>query len=378
MTNVDTYTSAAELERVLACGGAPEYVTGFTKVASNGGLNGGIKARVEKSMRDYKAPEGVDKVAAYDDEFDRRFNAEMAKATEVDVSKLSDIAFAYPKGRLWPVHCKKAAWLSLASYARQAAIEAHPEAEAVEGRLMSACDLHGITEAEKAAALEASFQAEDELRPPPAIPVEVAGRTFSIPLEGAGAELDKVALWLYENAAAIGFDGRHEGAKTLLKTAQLLGADIGGFRDLLEKSAGYEGDDESITRGLRGRMLRLRDFDGYRESIHEKFSGLSFVDACRLVEKIDKEAGLDRAYGKEDAGGIDLPEEVLTEEAPAEEPAEEPDTEIAPGIGSKKVKSKAADISAAMNLGAQDVDAVAEAVKGMSADQQQAVRSIVG
>jgi deoxyribose-phosphate aldolase len=57
---------------------------------------------------------------------------------------------------------------------------------------------------------------------------------------------------------------------------------------------------------------------------------------------------------------------------------EEPDTEIAPGIGSKKVKSKAADISAAMNLGAQDVDAVAEAVKGMSADQQQAVRSIVG
>ena len=305
----------------------------------------------------------------------------VATASDTKLEKLSSIAFADPDNRLWPLHDKRAAWLSLASYSRQAVDAAHPFATDVEERIMAACDLHGVTDSEKIAALEASFAAEAAAQPAPHVGIDVAGRSFAIPMdEGSAEELAKVASWMYANARVVGYEGRRDGAKAILDTAEALSADLGAVKTRLEKSAGMAAyTDDTLKNGMRTRLMRLGDITQYCESRHDKYasSQLPFDTACKLLEQLDKEAGLDMAYGVEDEGRINLPEEALTE-APQQMAEEQPDTDVAPGVKKSKLRRKASDVSAALNLGAADADEVEAMVAEMSPEKVKAVKDIVG
>ena len=220
-------------------------------------------------------------------------------------------AFAYPG---LPIHSRVETWLSLAKLASLFdAMGARPDLEHAGKRVINACALHGIPEADmvKAASAAVEFNRRNE----PAVRIPIAGNEFGV---NSGDELSKLATYMYDNAGTCRFDDRHAAAKVMLKTSDERGWSLDPqVRALLEKSAGLA----EFTADTAERGFRLRQYAGDQILPLENLGLMKtatvadgdFTSACRTMEARDLCGWLHKSYAK-----VGLPEQVLTGYSPSE------------------------------------------------------------
>lgn len=237
--------------------------------------------------------------------------------------QLAVTVYADPVNRQFPCHNAPSTWLS-AAYFYEKKAEFHPkDAARIEQRLDNYVDYWRIrpsVEALKAKHAEYTKSAADKL-PDSAYAWVWVGedgrKDRRLPLRTAG-EVKQAADYLLQYADRFDFKTRNAMARKIVTKAAAYGANLGGHREWLEKTAGLGvGDPKAIVAMIedRAKLATNTDFrrgvlklaEVVRSTPRAALHPDTLADLCHTVEQIDRTLGVFNKY----AAALPRPEDVI-------------------------------------------------------------------